>query len=104
MICQQYISKVKGAPGPRGPPAGTGVPRPRSPRAGRQPRSGSAPFCRPSPVGKAHGALVRASLLAFAWEFFHVLDTRGLGTCLTLSVPQFPHLLMGIITVAMWSL
>lgn len=95
MICQQYISKVKGASGPPRPSAGTGVPCLLS--------RGGSPFQAPtlsatprSPGGRMEPGL-RVGMLGSESEFSHFLDTRDLGKCFALSVPQFPRLLMGTI-------
>lgn len=89
MICQQYISKVKGASGPPCLPASTGVPRP------WDRHSFQAPTLSALPLGGHMEPWFRASLSGFEPEFFHFLD---LGQCFPLCAPQFPHLLMGMIT------
>lgn len=95
MICQQYISKVKGTSAPPCPSASTGVPC--LPKPQRTPVSASYLFCHPRYPGGHMEPWLRVSMLGFELEFFHFLDIPNSGKCFTLSVPRFPRLLMGTI-------
>lgn len=94
MICQQYISKVKGwseSPPPR-PSASPGAPRL---KAGEEASQAPSPSAIPRYLGGHMEPWFRANLPGFQSEFFHFLVILDLGKCFILPAAQFPHLLMG---------